>query len=160
MFKIKSKIFTKITIAAIIFLSAINCSKDQNTFLPYVRVNLRVSLINQNHLKIPGNSILFQNYGVKGIVVVCVNPDLSQYYAYDVCCPYETDFTGIVEIEPVKNLTSPPGMIYSSGFFGICNKCGSKFNLMGSGQPIKGPATHYLQNYNIVMGFEYLTVTN
>lgn len=91
---------------------------------------------------------------------MCVNPDLSQYFAYDACCPYEKDFSGIVEIQPVKNLVSPPFMIYSSDFFGICNKCGSQFNLMGSGQPVKGPATHYLQNYNIATGFESLTVTN
>ncbi len=160
MFKLKGICVTKIAATMIIILSALNCSKDQNSFLPYVKINLPVSLINYNHLKIPGNSILFQRYGYKGVIVVCVNPDLSQYFAYDACCPYEKDFSGIVEIQPVKNLVSPPFMIYSSDFFGICNKCGSQFNLMGSGQPVKGPATHYLQNYNIATGFESLTVTN
>ncbi|MCX6238993.1 MAG: hypothetical protein NTY07_15765 [Bacteroidia bacterium] len=160
MFKLKRIIIAKITISALLILFAVNCAKDQNSFLPYVRINLHISLINYNHLKIPGNSILFKNEGVKGVIVVCVNPDLSQYMAYDACCPYEKDYSGFVEIQPVKNLTSPPGTVFSSDFFGICNKCGSEFNLMGSGQPVKGPATHYLQSYSTSTGFESLMVTN
>ena len=111
-------------------------------------------------MKIPGNSILFRNYGIKGVIVSCVNADLQQYSAFDACCPNEKDFSGTVEIEPVKNLTSPPGMVYSSAFLGKCNKCGSEFNLMGYGQPVSGPAQHYLQNYNINVGNETLTVIN
>jgi len=160
MFKLKRIIIAKITISTLIILFAVNCAKDQNSFLPYVRVNLHISLINYNHLKIPGNSILFKNEGVKGVIVVCINPDLSQYMAYDACCSYEKDFSGLVEIQPVENLTSPPGTVFSSDFFGICNKCGSEFNLMLSGQPHKGPATHYLQSYSISTGFESLMVTN
>ena len=160
MLNLKRIIISKITIAALIILSVVNCAKDQNSFLPYVRVNLRVSLVNYNHLKIPGNSILFKNEGVNGIILVCLNPDLNQYYAYDATCPYEKDFSGIIEVQPVKNFTSPPGMVFSSDFFGKCNKCGSEFNLMGNGQPVKGPATHYLQSYNISSGFESLTIIN
>jgi hypothetical protein len=63
-------------------------------------------------------------------------------------------------VKAIKNLPSQPGTIFSSDFFGICNKCGSEFNLMGGGQPTKGPATHYLQSYNIVPGFQSLMVTN
>ena len=159
MFKLKRILIAKITISALLILSAVNCAKDQNSFLPYVPINLYIPLANFNHLKIPGNSILFQNEG-DGVIVVCVNPELNLYYAYDARCPYEKDYSGVIEIEPVKNLVSPPGMVYSSAFFGVCNKCGSEFNLMGSGQPTKGPATHYLQNYNISSGFESLTVTN
>jgi len=160
MFRLKRAIYSKIAISIVMILLASDCSKDQNTFLPYTRVNLRISLVNFNHLKIPGNSILFKNEGVKGIIVVCVNPDLNQYFAYDACCPNEKDYSGVVEIQPVKNLTSPPTMIFSSDFFGICNKCGSQFNLMGNGQPVKGPAIHYLQSYNISTGFEIITVIN
>ena len=161
MFKLKHSRFTKVAISVFILLSAITCTKDQNTFLPSVRVNLYISLANYNHLKIPGNSILFQNHqGVNGIIVVCVNPDLQQYCAYDATCPNEKDFTGVIKVDPVKNLVSPPGTVYSSAFFGVCNKCGSEFNLLANGQPNKGPAVHYLQSYNISTGFESLTVTN
>lgn len=159
---LKSKLisFFNFTLVGILALFLANCAKDDNAFLPYVKINLYISLVNQNHLKIPGNSIMFKNYGVKGVIVSCVNPDLAQYVAFDACCPNEKDYSGIVELEPVKNLTSPPGMVYSSGFFGKCNKCASVFNLMGNGQPISGPASHYLQSYNISTGFETLTVIN
>jgi len=117
-------------------------------------------LVNYNFLTIPGNSVVFQNDGVKGIIVVCVNPDQSQYFAFDACCPNEKDFSGIVELQPVKNLITPPYTLFSSDFFGICNVCGSKFNLLGNGQPVKGPATHYLQSYNVLTGFESLTISH
>jgi len=147
---------SKIRIIALILLSAVNCSKDQNTFLPYVRINLPIPLGTNNHLTIPGNSILFRNYGVKGVIVVCVNPELNQYLAYDACCPLEKDYSGTVEIEQVR---IEPNKILSTAFVGICNKCGSEF-LLASGQPIKGPATHYLQSYNVLTSYQYLTVTN
>ena len=139
-------------------LSLSNCSKDQNSFLPNIRVNFYIPLANYNHLAIPGNSVLFQNEGYKGLIVVCVNPDLGQYYAYDATCPYEKDYSGLVTIQPVK--PSPPYTVFSSDFFGVCNKCGSEFNLLGNGRPDKGPAIHYLQDYNVISGFGSITVTN
>lgn len=160
MSKLTSVPIAKITISFLLLLSAINCSKDQNSFLPYVKIDLQISLVNYNHLTIPGNSILFENYGYKGVIVVCVNPDLNLYYAYDACCPYETDYSGTVMIQQIKNLTPAPNTIYSSDFFGVCDKCGSKFNLMGSGQPTSGPATRYLQRYSISTGFESIMVSN
>jgi len=161
MLTLKRIIISKISIFAILILAAVNCSKDQNTFLPYTRVNLQISLVNYNHLKIPGNSVLFQNEGYRGIIVVCVDPNSNLYYAFDACCPYEKDYSGIVMTQPIKNLPSQPGTIFSSDFFGKCNKCGSEFTLILAGQPTsKGPATHYLQNYNIITSFESLLVTN
>jgi hypothetical protein len=161
MFNLKRNLITLITISAMLILLVVNCSKDQNTFLPYTRVNLRISLVNYNHLMIPGNSVLFRNEGYKGIIVVCTDPNSPQYFAYDACCPYEKDYSGVVTIQPVKNLPSPPYTVFSSEFFGICNKCGSKFNLMANGQPVEGPANHYLQSYNvIVVPGSLVTVTN
>jgi len=160
MLKIKQIKLANIVRYALIILAGSSCTKDQNTFVPYTKVNLSISLVNYNHLMIPGNSVLFQNEGYRGIIVVCVDPNSSQYFAYDACCPYEKDYSGIVMITQIKNLTSPPYTIFSSDFFGICNKCGSQFNLIGYGQPVKGPATHYLQTYNIITGFQSLTVTN
>ncbi len=156
----KKIIFKILTLTAFIILLVLGCSKDQNSFLPSVKVNIPISLINYNFLTIPGNSIVFGNQGVKGVIVVCVDPSSNQYFAYDACCPNEKDYSGIVEVQPVKNLISPPFTTFSSDFFGICNICGSKFNLMGGGQPVKGPATHYLQSYHVITGFESLTITN
>lgn len=160
MFKLKRIVIVLFTISVLIILLLVNCGKDQNSFLPYVRVYLYIPLANFNHLIIPGNSILFRNYGFKGngVIVTCVNPDQNLYYAYDACCPYESDYSGVIELEPAP--ITGPDKVYSSGFFGTCNKCGSKFNLMAGGQPISGPASHYLQNYNIVSGTGSLTVTH
>lgn len=160
MTRIKQNNLLKIILIALLLSSAASCTKDQNSFLPSIKINLHISLVNYNFLTIPGNSIVFQNDGVKGIIVVCVNPDQSQYFAFDACCPNEKDFSGIVELQPVKNLITPPFTLFSSDFFGICNVCGSKFNLLGNGQPVKGPATHYLQSYNVITGFESLTITH
>ena len=160
MFKIIRNQVPKIAIPLIIILFAVNCSKDQNTFLPYVRVNLYIPLATYNHLTIPTNSVLFQHEGYRGIIVVCVDPGSNAYYAFDACCPYEKDYSGIVTIQPIANLPSQPGTIYSSDFLGICNKCGSKFNLISGGQPIEGPTNHFLQRYNISSGMGSITVSN
>ncbi len=160
MFNLKRIITSKIALVTVLLLITGGCKNDQNNFVPYTKINLRISLVNYNHLTIPGNSVLFQNEGYKGLIVVCVNPELSQYMAYDACCPYEKDFSGTVTVQPIKNLTSPPYTIFSSDFFGVCDKCGSQFNLLANGQPVKGLATHYLQNYNIISGNLTLTVTN
>jgi hypothetical protein len=160
MFKLNRMLITKIAISALVILSLVNCTKDQNSFLPYTRVNLYIPLANYNHLTIPGNSVLFQRQGFRGIIVICVDPGSNLYYAFDACCPYEKDYSGVVTVQQIKNLATRPDMVFSSDFFGICNKCGSEFNLMGSGQPVKGPAVHYLQRYNISTSFGSLTVTN
>ncbi len=160
MSSLKHIILKKIGIVALLIFALTGCSKDQNSFLPAVRVNFSMTQYELNFLTIAGNSIVFQDQGVKGIIVVCVDPTSSLYFAFDACCPYEKDYSGVVVVQPVKNLVSPPYTIFSSDFFGICNICGSKFNLMGNGQPVKGPATHYLQGYNVITGFQSLTVTN
>lgn len=159
MFKLKRIIIEKITISAIIILSLANCSKDQNSFLPYVKIDKFIPLANFNHLLIPGNSILFQDKGYRGLIVVCVNPDQNMYFAFDACCPYETDYSGIVEVKPIPG-TFPPRTIFSSDYTAVCNKCGSEFSLLGSGLPLKGPATLYLKRYNVISGIGSLTVTN
>lgn len=160
MLKSKRILITKITKVALIILLMVNCAKDQNSFVPYTRINKMISLAVYNNLTVSGNSVLFQHEGYRGLIVVCVDPTSNLYYAYDACCPYEKDYSGVVTVQPVKNLTSPPYEVFSTDFFGVCNVCGSQFNLMGSGQPTKGPATHFLQNYNIIIGFESLTITN
>jgi len=136
MFNLK-QVIAKITAAAVLILVAVCCSKDQNSFLPYVRVNFSMTPYEYNFLTISGNSIVFENQGLHGIIVVCVDPGSSQYYAYDATCPYEIDYTGIIVVKAVKNYTSPPLTIFSSDFYGICNKCGSTFNLMAAGLRVR-----------------------
>ena len=72
MFNFKHIITKKISFVAIVILVAFSCAKDQNSFLPSVRVNIPISLINFNFLTVPGNSIVFENQGVKrGYCCLC-----------------------------------------------------------------------------------------
>lgn len=137
----------KIFIIIVVILTLSTCSKDQNTFLPYKKVDLFISLANYNHLTVPGNSITFQLYGYGGVIVMCVNE--NEYYAYDACCPYEVTKSCTVDTDPIKNL-SGNGLIYSSYTTGKCKCCGSEFMLFGGGFASKGPAARPLQQYQVV----------
>ena len=152
----------KITLILLLILTAFGCGKNQNSFLPNTQVNITLVPYELNFIEISGNSIVFQGYGYNGngIILSCADPNLSQYYAYDATCPYEKDYSGVITVIPVKNYSTPPNRIFSSSFFGTCNKCGSVFNLMGGGNPTSGPATHYLQNYNVLTGNQSITITN
>ena len=160
MFNLKLYFLKKIASSLLILLVTIGCSKNQNSFLPNRKVNFSTTAYEYNFLTISGNSVLFTDQGVNGVIVVCVDPASNQYYAYDATCPYEKDFSGVVVIHAVKNYVSPFFRIFSSDFYGICKICGSKFNLMGGGQPVKGPATHYLQSYNVIHTDYQITVIN
>jgi len=155
---------SKITLAMLLFLIVIGCGKNQNAFLPNVQVNFTLTPYEFNFVEISGNSIEFlnQGYNGNGVILSCANPDPSapQFYAYDATCPYEKDYSGVIVLTPVKNYTSPPYTIFSSGFIGTCNKCGSTFNLMNGGQVTGGPATHFLENYNVLSGNGTITITN
>jgi nitrite reductase/ring-hydroxylating ferredoxin subunit len=133
------------------------CAKDQNTFLPYKKVDLYIPLANYNHLTIPGNSITFQNYGYAGIIVICINE--TDYYAFDACCPYEIQQSCIAGAEPIKNL-SGGGLIYSSNTTAKCKCCGSEFMLFSGGFASKGPAARPLQQYQVVNSGGRLWVHN
>ena len=63
------------------------CSDNQNTFVPYAKVDKYISLVNYNNLVIPGNSMTFPAEGYAGLIVICITD--VQYLAYDACCPYE-----------------------------------------------------------------------
>lgn len=154
----------KITLPLLLILTVFGCGKNQNAFLPTVQVNISLTPYEFNFIEISGNSIEFLNQGYKGngIILSCSNPDPSapQFYAYDATCPYEKDYSGVIILTPVKNYSSPPYTIFSSGFIGTCNKCGSTFNLMNGGQVTGGPATHFLENYNVLSGNGTITITN
>jgi Rieske Fe-S protein len=134
-----------IVIFMILILST--CTKDQNTFLPYKKVDLFIPLANYNHLTVPGNSITFQFYGYAGVIVICVNE--NEYYAFDACCPYEVEKSCTVDTDPIKNL-SGSGLIFSSYTTGKCKCCGSEYLLFGRGFVTKGPAARSLQQYQVV----------
>lgn len=71
----------------------------------------------------------------------------SNYYAYDLSCPYEADNN--IRVYPNKNGTSQV----------ICEKCGSVYEVgYGMGNPIKGPAKEFLKRYKTSLNGNYLQV--
>lgn len=58
---------------------------NPNLFIPVVNLNLNLNLPEYNPLKFPGNSIIINSQGVKGIVIYNVNNDL--YTAFDLSDP-------------------------------------------------------------------------
>ena len=148
MLKNQIKKLTQIVFISLTLLTTITCSKDQNSFVPYVPVSKYIDLNLYNHLTIPGNSITFRDEGYAGIIVMCVNP--SQYYAFDACCPYETLPSCPVNLTPIAGLSSTD-MIFSSSVAGTCKCCGSQYSLFGGGYPTKGPSAHVLQQYQVAL---------
>jgi nitrite reductase/ring-hydroxylating ferredoxin subunit len=157
MFKNQKIKVTHFVIAALTLLAMFSCAKDQNSFVPYVPVDFYIPLATNNHLTIPGNSIMFRGYGYAGVIVICVNP--SEYHAYDACCSFETLKTCSVEVTPLSGLSSG-GIIFSSDVSGKCKCCGSEYNLFGGGFVTKGPSSHGMQQYQVSVISDRLWIHN
>jgi hypothetical protein len=76
----------------IVLLTTTSCSKnddkrDDNPYLidPLVSLNLSLSLPEYNALNFPGNSVIINQQGIKGIIIYNVNNDL--YTAFDLSDP-------------------------------------------------------------------------
>ncbi len=111
--------FMKIQIITLsVLLLFIGCKKDDNvnTDNPYlvdplVSLNLNLNLPEYNPLKFPGNSIIINQQGIKGIVIYNVNNDL--YTAFELSDPNHTpsscsrmDVEGIVASCPCTSDTN------------------------------------------------------
>lgn len=84
-----------------------SCKKDDNNqnnnpylFNPVVSLNLNLNLPQYNALRFPGNSVIINSQGVKGIVVYCINENL--YTASDLSDPnHLPDDCSKMEIEGI-----------------------------------------------------------
>ena len=136
------------TLSSTLFLSLVigllACSSNQNNFVPYVKVDQYISLVNYNNLLIPGNSMTFPGVGYDGLIVICVSD--QNYYAYDACCPLEGTTLSFVETNPGKT-----GIIQSSNPIATCKVCGSQYILYNGGYPVKGPSTRNLKQYAVTV---------
>ncbi len=87
-----------------------------------------------------------------GGVVVCtgIMPDefgKTQYFAFDMACPYETK-------KDIKVRPDTTGLPYL-----ICEKCGSVYDVgFGNGNPLSGPAKEYLKKYNATSSGDVLYI--
>ena len=79
-------------IAVIFCLVLIGCNKDDspndnnpNLLSPLISVNLNLNLPQYNALKFPGNSLVLNSEGIRGVVIYNVNNDL--YTAFELSDP-------------------------------------------------------------------------
>lgn len=122
-------IFT--TIACFIFF--VSCTKNNNSSIPLVAVDLYYNLNNPEfvHLKVD-NGWTYVSGGSRGIIIYRTN---GQYKAFDRHCPYDPSSScGLVSVD-VTNIT------------GKDDCCGSKF-LLANGQVTQGPANQSLKQYS------------
>ena len=79
-------------IALFLCLVLIGCNKDDspndnnpNLLSPLISVNLNLNLPQYNALKFPGNSLILNSEGIRGVVIYNVNNDL--YTAFELSDP-------------------------------------------------------------------------
>ena len=136
---LKPVLHLTLLLAAMAFLA---CSDNQNSFVPYAKVDKYVSLVNYNNLMIPGNSMTFPSDGYSGVIVIS-NSDM-QYLAFDACCPHEGLKNSIIETNPGQT-----GIVSSSNPVATCKICGSQYILYNGGYPVKGPSSRNLKQYQV-----------
>ena len=80
------------SIALFLCLILIGCNKDDspndnnpNLLSPLISVNLNLNLPQYNALKFPGNSLVLNSEGIRGVVIYNVNNDL--YTAFELSDP-------------------------------------------------------------------------
>ncbi|QZT36319.1 Rieske 2Fe-2S domain-containing protein [Halosquirtibacter xylanolyticus] len=131
----------------IFLLHLISCSDSSyESNIPDVRFRVKIDLQNDPFLRAPGNYKVFDYGGYKGLLVY--NLDGNIFYAYDLACTHENGAHVITS----KKQGSEPTI--------ICETCGSHFNLITAGAPIKAPALYPLRSYSCTRSNISIWVTN
>ena len=128
----------------IIFFLAVMpaCKDDFKSSIPYVRVNMNISITNNNGLTVPANPVYLSG-GFGGIVVIYTG---FSYYAYDGACPYEIDYNCRMEAD---------GEVVA-----VCPCCGTNYQLLEGGYAFNGPSAEPLQQYKVTRSGDRLLITN
>ena len=143
-------------LSLIILLSLGSCKKDENgtinnnnPFLtqPIVNISLSLNLPEYNPLRFPGNSVLINNRGLKGIVVYNVNNNL--YTAFDLTDPNHIpnscsrmDVVGVVATCPCPSENGS-----------------NKYDIV-TGQHQSDENAYPMQQYRIVRNGDVITISN
>lgn len=128
------------------FILFSNCSKDKESTVPSVPVNIRISLDNPaySQLNSVGGSINLEG-GNRGIIVY--RRGQSEFSAIERTCSYQsTDTCAYVSMDSTISTVG-------------CKCCGSRFQLL-DGAPIKGPANASLRLYQTNLVDRYLYIYN
>lgn len=136
----------------ILVLFFISCNSDDrvnknNPYLidPLVNLQLDLSLPQYNLLNFPGNSIVINSQGIKGIVVY--NIDNSQYSAMEITDPNH-----------VPNTCSTMDIIGIEATC-TCPDDENKYNII-TGQHLANPNLYPMQRYNAMRNGNVVNITN
>lgn len=127
-------------------LSIISCNKVDKSNLPYAYVNFKVDLaykdrdlLDSLRCKIFTQRRLDGEFvGFSGILVICgfTSIGTNDYYAYEICCPYEAK----KEIMVVPNDDGTA----------TCPECGSVYDIAnGNGARMTGPSPFDLRRFDV-----------
>jgi nitrite reductase/ring-hydroxylating ferredoxin subunit len=138
--------------AILICFLLLSCNNDDNVnrnnpFLidPLVNLQLDLSLPQYNPLNFPGNSVIINAQGIKGIVVY--NIDNSQYVALDLTDPnHAPNDCSRMTIEGIE-ATCP------------CPDHNNKYNII-TGQHMTQPNLYPMQRYRVVRSGNVINITN
>jgi nitrite reductase/ring-hydroxylating ferredoxin subunit len=135
--------FVYIVLCSVLFFS---CSKEKESTVPSVPVNLRLDLDDPANFQLNsvGGSMTIIG-GNRGIIVY--RRGLNEFSAIERTCSYQsTDTCAYVSIDSTISTVG-------------CHCCGSRFQLL-DGAPIKGPANASLRLYQTNLINRYLYIYN
>ncbi|MEM7185463.1 MAG: hypothetical protein AAF466_02295 [Bacteroidota bacterium] len=145
-----------ITLAILLLFTVLSCKKDDNPinnnnnpFLtpPIVDVSLNLNLPQFNPLKFPGNTVILNTQGIKGIVVYNLNNNL--YTAFDLTDP--------------NHLPNACSRMEISGVVATCpcdgEDGGNSYDLV-TGQHQTDENAYPMHQYRISRDGDVITITN
>lgn len=120
---------------------------DDNPYLtsPLVNLNLNLNLPEYNQLKLPGNSLVITQQGIRGVVIY--NVDNSTYHAFELSDPnHVPNNCSRMEINGIE-ATCP------------CENDMNKYNIV-TGQNITDPSRYPMQRYRAERTGNTVRITN
>ncbi len=149
----QKKTFKYYFLYAIFALLPVSCNDNIRSSIPDypVYLNLNLTTTYPNFRDNPGQFLLFKTrvfetdrVGFSGVLVFC-GFDLN-FYAFDMCCPFEAKQT-------IRVYPNDIGQA-------VCEKCGSVFDISyGNGNPTSGPAKEVLKRYRINLSGDNLFIS-
>ncbi|MBL4670312.1 MAG: hypothetical protein JKY30_13765 [Flavobacteriales bacterium] len=130
----------------IISLSFFSCSKDKNSNIPLVRVDITIHTNDPafNTISVPG-TWMYVNGGSRGLIIYRISNE--EFKAYDRHCTYDSNNSCALVSVDATNIT------------GLDDCCGSTF-ILTDGGVTKGPATLPLKQYNTSFDGAVLRIFN
>lgn len=157
---LKKRLIRYCLLIALLSIPFVGCKDNNRSSIPDYPIYLQLNLTAQySTFKNSSGQFLSFEKGVTtnerigfGGVIVCTGITLddyggTQYYAFDMACPYEVKNT--VKVHPDSE-----GLPHL-----ICDKCGSVFDIsFGYGNPLSGPAKEFLKKYRTSLSGDVLYV--